>query len=73
MICEGCTQNTGRRRRRCLLQRAHDAAAAGNEGARLAVKGAAAIGARVSVWWPLDESSYEGIVSIPLGKPRGVE
>ena len=34
------------------------AAAAGHSGAQIAVHRAAAVGARVEVWWPLDEDWY---------------
>jgi hypothetical protein len=60
--CESCTQNTNSQRRRCLLLRTSDAAAAGSEGAWLAAHGAGAVGARVGVWWPLEESFFDGMV-----------
>lgn len=44
--------------RRCLTNRAAAAAAAGHSGAQIAVLKHAAIGARISVWWPLDEHWY---------------
>ena len=46
--------------RRCLVIRAAAAAAAGHSGAQLAVLKEAAVGARVKVWWPLDEDWYSG-------------
>ena len=64
MVCEACSQSTGSRRRHCMLRRAREAALAGSEGAWLAAHGAAAIGARVSVWWPFDESWYNGTVRL---------
>ncbi len=71
--CEACTQSLGNQRHRCLVRRAREAAAAGSEGGWLAVHGAKAIGARVSVWWPLDEAWYDGVVSFWgwLGGLRG--
>ncbi len=44
--------------RRCLTNRAAAAAAAGHSGAQIAILKQAAIGARISVWWPLDEHWY---------------
>ena len=62
--CEACTHFTGAaHRRRCLVMRAAAAAAGGHAGAQLAVMGEAAIGARVSVWWPMDGAWFEGVVS----------
>ncbi|KAK9917248.1 hypothetical protein WJX75_002338 [Coccomyxa subellipsoidea] len=60
--CEAClaTQSSARR---CLVNRAAAAAAAGHSGAQVAVNGASAVGARVSVWWPLDEEWYMGTVT----------
>ncbi|GAX78498.1 hypothetical protein CEUSTIGMA_g5937.t1 [Chlamydomonas eustigma] len=60
--CETCLTSSGRFRRRCLVVRATASAAAGLTGGQLAVLGADAVGARVSVWWPLDEAWYEGTV-----------
>jgi len=59
--CEACLGGPTSRGR-CLLLRSALAARAGHEGARLARLGSALIGARVSVYWPLDERSYEGHV-----------
>jgi hypothetical protein len=42
--------------------RAAAAAMAGHVGGQLALLGEAAIGARISVWWPLDEAWYNGQV-----------
>lgn len=44
--------------RRCLTNRAAAAAAAGHSGAQIAILKQAALGARISVWWPLDEHWY---------------
>jgi len=44
--------------------RAAAAAASGHSGAQIAVHGEAAIGARVEVWWPLDEDWYQGVVTM---------
>ena len=44
--------------RRCLTNRAAAAAAAGHSGAQIAILKQAAVGARISVWWPLDEHWY---------------
>jgi hypothetical protein len=71
MVCEGCAQSRGKRRHRCLLRLAREAAAGGAEGAALAARGAAAVGARISVWWPLDEAWYDGLVRNRRGD-RGV-
>ncbi|KIZ05418.1 hypothetical protein MNEG_2539 [Monoraphidium neglectum] len=62
MQCEACTQSVGNQQHRCLQRRAREAAAAGSEGAWLAAHGAGAVGARISVWWPLDEAWYDGVV-----------
>lgn len=43
--------------------RASAAAAGGHVGAQVAVMGETAIGAKVLVWWPLDEQWYPGMVS----------
>lgn len=61
--CEACTTSTGSSQRRCLIVRATAAAAAGHAGAQLAVLGDKAVGAKVKVWWPLDEDWYTGLVS----------
>jgi hypothetical protein len=42
--------------------RAAAAAAGGHAGAQLAVMGEAAVGARVSVWWPMDGQWFAGQV-----------
>lgn len=61
--CEACVNMTGAAaRRRCLVVRAYAAAAAGHTGAQLAVMADKAVGARLNVWWPLDEMWYEGLV-----------
>ncbi|KAJ9523028.1 hypothetical protein QJQ45_023804, partial [Haematococcus lacustris] len=60
--CESCLTQGGSTRRRCLLVRAKAAAAAGHVGGQLAVLGDRSLGARVSVWWPLDEEWYQGQV-----------
>lgn len=39
------------------------AAAAGHAGAQLSVLGEAARGAKVKVWWLLDERWYEGLIT----------
>lgn len=44
--------------RRCLTNRAAAAAAGGHSGAQIAILKQAALGARISVWWPLDEHWY---------------
>ena len=44
--------------RRCLTNRAAAAAAVGHSGAQIAILKQAAVGARISVWWPLDEHWY---------------
>ncbi|KIY92615.1 hypothetical protein MNEG_15347 [Monoraphidium neglectum] len=63
-VCEACTQCTGAtHRRRCLVMRAAAAAAGGHAGAQLAVMGEAAVGARVSVWWPMDGQWFAGQVT----------
>ncbi len=59
--CEACQMTNGRRRR-CLLVRACAAAAAGHVGAQLAVLGEKALGARLDVYWPLDQERYQGTV-----------
>lgn len=50
--------------------RATAAAAGGHTGAQLSVLGEAAVGAKVSIWWPLDEAWYPGMVS-GLPGPEG--
>ena len=35
---------------------------AGHSGAQLAVLGEAAVGAKIEVWWPMDEKWYTGVV-----------
>jgi hypothetical protein len=45
------------------MVRATAAAAAGHGGAQLAVLGSKAVGARIKVWWPLDQDWYQGMVS----------
>jgi hypothetical protein len=64
MRCEGCAQTSGSQRRLCLMARAREAAAAGSEGGLLAARGEGAVGARVSVWWPLEEGWFKGVVSV---------
>ncbi|DBA96588.1 TPA: hypothetical protein ACH3X1_015451 [Trebouxia sp. C0004] len=59
--CEACLTSQGNQRR-CLTNRAAAAAAAGHSGAQIAILKQAAIGARISVWWPLDEHWYSGVV-----------
>ncbi|KAL0032292.1 hypothetical protein WJX79_002892 [Trebouxia sp. C0005] len=59
--CEACLASQGNQRR-CLTNRAAAAAAAGHSGAQIAILKQAAIGARISVWWPLDEHWYSGVV-----------
>ncbi|KAL0049698.1 hypothetical protein WJX82_007869 [Trebouxia sp. C0006] len=59
--CEACLTSQGNQRR-CLTNRAAAAAAAGHSGAQIAILKHAAIGARISVWWPLDEHWYSGVV-----------
>ena len=49
--------------RRCLYIRSAAAAAAGHAGAQLAILGEAARGAKIKVWWPLDEDWYEGTIT----------
>lgn len=44
--------------RRCLTNRVAAAAAAGHSGAQVAVLRMGAIGARLKIWWPLDEAWY---------------
>ena len=63
--CQTCQEekNAQQSQRRCLVRRAHAAAASGHTGAQLAVLGAECIGARVLVWWPLDSEWYAGTVS----------
>ncbi|CAD7699682.1 unnamed protein product [Ostreobium quekettii] len=61
--CEACLNQCSGRRRRCLHVRAMAAAEAGHTGAQLAVMGIRAIGAKVKVWWPLDEAWYRGQVT----------
>ncbi|KAK9799826.1 hypothetical protein WJX73_006324 [Symbiochloris irregularis] len=60
--CETCLSTQGAQRR-CLVIRAAAAAAAGHSGAQLAVLREGAIGARIRVWWPLDEDWYAGTVT----------
>ena len=48
---------------RCLVIRGAAAAAAGHSGAQLAILGDAALGAKVEVWWPMDENWYSGTVT----------
>jgi hypothetical protein len=60
--CEACHMTNGRRKR-CLLLRACAAAASGHVGAQLSVLGDKAVGARLRVYWPLDQAWYEGVVS----------
>lgn len=61
--CEACVNLLSSGRRRCLLVRAFAAAAAGHTGAQLAILGTGAVGAKVNVWWPLDEDWYPGVVT----------
>ena len=65
--CEACLASNGpngqKVRRRCLVIRASAAAASGHTGAQLAALGRKCIGARISVWWPLDEKWYSGFVT----------
>lgn len=49
--------------RRCLVIRAAAAAAAGHSGAQLAVLKEGATGAKIKVWWPLDEDWYAGTIT----------
>lgn len=63
--CEACLSPTTNGRRRCLVVRATAAAAAGHTGAQLSVLGPRCVGAKISVWWPLDEAWYIGEVSVP--------
>jgi len=46
------------------MMRAAAAAAGGHAGAQLAVMGEGAVGARVSVWWPIDGKWFNGVVSL---------
>lgn len=63
-MCEACTQCTGAtHRRRCLIMRAAAAAAGGHAGAQLAVLGEKSVGAKISVWWPIDGAWFNGVVS----------
>lgn len=64
-LCHTCQEEKSlqQSQRRCLVRRAHAAAASGHTGAQLAVLGAECIGARVLVWWPLDSEWYTGTVS----------
>ena len=48
---------------RCLSIRAAAAAAAGHSGAQLAVLGGSACGAKVKLYWPLDQKWYTGTVT----------
>ncbi|CAL5222508.1 g4882 [Coccomyxa viridis] len=62
--CETCICTQGMPTpRRCLLNRAAAAAAGGHSGAQVAILGDQALGARISVWWPLDENFYVGTVA----------
>ncbi|KAK9835784.1 hypothetical protein WJX74_007899 [Apatococcus lobatus] len=61
--CESCLQPQANARRRCLANRAAAAAAAGHAGAQLAVLGQAAIGAAISLFWPLDQAWYGGKIT----------
>lgn len=62
--CEVClTTHQSGVPRRCLANRVAAAAAAGHSGAQVAARGQRAIGARLSVWWPLDEEWYSGSVT----------
>lgn len=58
--------------RRCLTNRAAAAAAAGHSGAQIAILKQAAVGARISVWWPLDEHWYRCAPGCIAWAPRGV-
>ncbi|BDA42016.1 probable BsuMI modification methylase subunit YdiP at N-terminal half [Coccomyxa sp. Obi] len=60
--CEACLATQGASRS-CLVNRAAAAAVGGHSGAQVAVAGESAIGARISVWWPLDEDWYTGFVT----------
>ena len=57
--------------RRCLTNRAAAAAAAGHSGAQIAILKQAAVGARISVWWPLDEHWYRCACGRLYGWGRG--
>ena len=60
-VVKGCVSvllNIQGNQRRCLTNRAAAAAAAGHSGAQIAILKHAAVGARISVWWPLDEHWY---------------
>lgn len=46
-----------------MVIRAAAAAASGHSGAQLAILGDVAVGAKVQVWWPLDENWYDGTVT----------
>ncbi|KAK9845815.1 hypothetical protein WJX81_003168 [Elliptochloris bilobata] len=60
--CEACFTLKGAAPRRCLAVRAAAGAAAGLSGAQVAVLGGRAIGARIAVWWPIDNKYYMGWV-----------
>ncbi len=59
-----CMQHTGpgTARRKCLVVRARAAAAGGHPGAQLGVLGSTAIGAKITVYWPMDKAWYPGMV-----------
>jgi ribosome biogenesis GTPase A len=62
--CDTCAATAGRSAgRRCLVARAAAAAAAGHVGGQLAALGEAAVGARVRLWWQLEDAWFDGTVS----------
>lgn len=65
--CEACLNrlNGGSTfSRRCLYIRAQAAAAAGHVGAQVAIHRDKAIGAKVELYWPLDQKWFPGIVRL---------
>jgi len=51
--------------KRCLYVRAQAAAAAGHVGAQVAIHRHRAAGAKIEVYWPLDQKWFLGIVRRP--------
>ncbi|GAB4814995.1 hypothetical protein N2152v2_002041 [Parachlorella kessleri] len=62
--CRTCMNKYANQRRyECLTQRMKAAALSGHAGAQVAILGEDAVGARVSVWWDGDQTSYEGHIA----------
>jgi len=59
-LCKACR---GGANRSCMVADATRLAASGHTGAALTAAGAAAVGTRLDIWWPIDERYYSGAIT----------